>query len=161
MKALTTFQPWVGLIAAGAKPFEFRTWKADSVVGERIVLHASVRKPDRDATIWEVSARIRDGREGYGLKRPEALAFFETLKARLLAREPLGLPLGAGLGTVRVGVPRRVRDIDGRALGIDLSGVREDLYGWPMEAFEPFPAPVACLGAQGLWTWPYDIVRAA
>ncbi len=160
MKALTLWQPWASLVASGIKPLEFRKWRADGHVGERIVVHASVRKIDAEE-IWMMAARLREGREGYGLKRPEALAFFERIKARLLAREPVGLPQGAGLGTARLGVPKRVRDIDPAAFGIDLKGVREDLYGWPMEGFEAFPAPVACMGAQGLWNWPYDDVRAA
>jgi hypothetical protein len=53
MRALTVYQPWCSLIMIGAKPFEFRTWDfsakpglAASVIGQRVVMHASARKVD-------------------------------------------------------------------------------------------------------------------
>ena len=48
MKALTIWQPWASLIMAGAKPYEFRGWRAPrSIIGQRIVIHAAARKVDR------------------------------------------------------------------------------------------------------------------
>ena len=49
MKALTIWQPWASLIIAGAKPYEFRGWRAPrALIGQRIVIHAAARKIDRD-----------------------------------------------------------------------------------------------------------------
>ena len=49
MKALTIWQPWASLIIAGAKPYEFRGWRAPrSIFGQRIVIHAAAKKIDRD-----------------------------------------------------------------------------------------------------------------
>lgn len=141
LSAITIYQPFASMIAAGCKPFEFRKWRADSFVGKRIVIHASVKKVDA-ASIWGMANTLREGHESFGLKRWDALEFLERIKARMLAREPMGLPLGAGLGTVRLGVPRRVADIYAPDFGIDLSGVRPDLFGWPLEVFQPFAEPV-------------------
>lgn len=47
MRALTIRQPWIGAIIAGRKKIENRSWRAPSVLGERILLHASARpQPD-------------------------------------------------------------------------------------------------------------------
>jgi ASCH domain. len=49
MKALTIWQPWASLIIAGAKPYEFRGWRAPrSLIGQRIVIHAAARKIDME-----------------------------------------------------------------------------------------------------------------
>lgn len=46
MLALTIWQPWASLIAAGAKPFEWRSWPAHrGLVGRRIAIHAGARPP--------------------------------------------------------------------------------------------------------------------
>lgn len=154
MKALTIQGPWVHMIAYGAKPYEFRKWRPDSHVGEKLVVHASVKKIDDDL-LWQMAQRLREGKEGYGFKRLAALNFFDMLCARLVARLPLGLPLGAGLGTARLGVPRRVKDLYDP--DCDFTGVSDYLYAWPLEEFEPFAAPVKCMGAQGLWNWPGEV----
>lgn len=43
MRALTIRQPWVGAILAGRKRIENRSWRTDSILGERILLHAGAR----------------------------------------------------------------------------------------------------------------------
>src|SRR3546814_20644641 len=54
MKALTIWQPWASLIIAGAKPYEFRGWRAPrSLIGQRIIIHASAKKIDVKEA-WEL-----------------------------------------------------------------------------------------------------------
>jgi len=43
VRVLTIRQPWIGAILAGRKRIENRSWRADSVLGERILLHAGAR----------------------------------------------------------------------------------------------------------------------
>ena len=42
-RALTIRQPWIGAILAGRKRIENRSWRAESILGERILLHAGAR----------------------------------------------------------------------------------------------------------------------
>jgi hypothetical protein len=49
MKAISLWQPWASLIAAGLKPYETRNWApAPSMIGQTIAIHAA-KKIDRDA----------------------------------------------------------------------------------------------------------------
>jgi hypothetical protein len=73
MKALTLWQPWASLIVMGHKRFETRSWKRDSLIGERISINAA-KRPPKDL--------------------PHELAALDL--------DPLGLPLGAVLGTAVV-----------------------------------------------------------
>ncbi len=60
MKALTIWQPWASLIVAGAKPFEFRGWRAPrSLIGQRIVIHAGATKVAQ-AEVVELFITLRD-----------------------------------------------------------------------------------------------------
>lgn len=48
VKALSLWQPYASLIAAGAKPFETRKWAPPwHLIGKRIAIHAAVRRPTR------------------------------------------------------------------------------------------------------------------
>lgn len=40
MKALTIHQPWAGLIMAGIKPVENRSWRPNLAPGDRFAIHA-------------------------------------------------------------------------------------------------------------------------
>lgn len=163
MKALTIWQPHVQMVVIGAKPFEFRKWKLPAeLVGHRIVIHASLKVADA-GEIFAMAQRLREGRRGTGYIPGLALPYLERVKAALLAKDEAEverlLPRGVGLGTVRVGLPRRVKDIYAPEVDLDLS--RDWLYGWPLEDFLPFKAPVMARGNQGLWDWTLPIEVAA
>ncbi|MCB1462115.1 MAG: ASCH domain-containing protein [Nitratireductor sp.] len=49
MKAISLWQPWASLIAAGVKPYETRHWSPPrELIGQRIAIHAA-KRVDRDA----------------------------------------------------------------------------------------------------------------
>lgn len=151
MKALTLWQPWASLVIEGCKPFEFRGWPAPSrIIGERIVIHASARKPD----MREVEQLLRLLRAG---GRCAAQTCLKPVDAAIELLERGAWPLAAGLGTALVGEPRSGIDI-----GVDFGAIRVNdssrdyhaNWGWPMLDIERWPEPVAMRGAQGLWNWP-------
>lgn len=151
MKALTLWQPWASLAVAGAKPFEFRGWRAPaSIVGQRIVIHASTRKPD----MREVEQLLRLLRAG---GRYAAQTCLTPVDDAIAVLQEGSWPLGAGIGSAIVGEPR-----DGISIGVDFGAIKVNdssrdhhaNWGWPMLDIEQWDQPVPMRGAQGLWTWP-------
>lgn len=141
MKAITIWQPWASLIMAGAKPFEWRNWPAPRWSLGRIVIHAGTR-PMRIAEINELFEDIDAAQTSLvaGLALP------------ILERAHLGLPLGAGLGTAVLGVPRRATEI---YPGDDRCDPKK--WGWPLRDPEPFEPFVPARGFQGFWEWRHDV----
>lgn len=154
LPAITIWQPWASLIAAGLKPYEFRGWPApERLIGGRIAIHAGARaiKPREVAALI---IALRNPVEGprTGL-RPieEALAFLERVHT-----SPAILPLSSVLATATLGRPIRA-DRLARELGVDL-GNDSDRPGtfsiaWPLtdvRRLEPF---VSARGRQGIWGW--------
>ena len=50
MKLLTIKQPWASLICLGIKDVENRTWKQNSLIGERLLIMASKKEENMDST---------------------------------------------------------------------------------------------------------------
>ena len=152
MKALTLWQPWASLVVAGCKPFEFRSWRApQSIIGERIVIHASARK----TVLREVDQLRRLLRAG---GRYAAQTCLTPIERALFVLSFDEWPLGAGLGTAVVGEPR-----NGAEIGADFGAINavndsnrhlHCNWGWPMLDIEGWPKPITMRGAQGLWAWP-------
>lgn len=151
MKALTLWQPWASLVVDGAKPWEFRGWRPPrSIIGERIVIHASARPVNRR----EVEQLIILLRAGGRLAAQTCLVPIEHALAVLYCGE---WPLGCGLGTAVVGEPR-----SGAEIGADLGALKVNdsdrdyhaNWGWPMLEIERWPEPIPMRGMQGLWRWP-------
>ena len=151
MKALTLWQPWASLVVAGAKPYEFRSWRPPaSIVGERIVIHAGARKPNPA----EVSQLIRLLQAGGRYAAATALQPIETA-IDVLRRG--SWPLACGIGTAIVGEPRSGADIGADLGALKVNDSDRDYHsnwGWPMLDVEAWPAPLEMRGAQGLWAWP-------
>lgn len=65
MKLLTIKQPWASLICLGIKDVENRTWRQNSLVGERLLIMASKKDENMDSTniIWreEYHRLVADG----------------------------------------------------------------------------------------------------
>lgn len=162
MKALTIWQPWASLIIAGAKPYEFRSWRPPAaIIGQRIVIHAGAHKIDKE----EASAlyRILQHRDENEKVRQWAA---ETCLHPEPALPILGrawmpyrdkLPMSCGIGTAIVGEPRLGTDI-AEQFGIpranDSTRDEHANWGWPMLEIEAWPEPIPMRGAQGFWTWP-------
>lgn len=165
MKALTIWQPWASLIIAGAKPYEFRGWRApQSLIGQRIVIHAAAKKIDRDET--EALYHILLHRErSPGLKLAAAESCLHPEQAlpilkrawwpELPDHDPL--PMSSGIGTAIVGEPRLGTEI-AEEFGVpranDSDRDEHANWGWPMLEIEPWETPIPMRGAQGFWNWP-------
>lgn len=168
MKALTLWQPWASLIVAGAKPFEFRGWKAPrSAIGQRIVIHAAAR-PMRAAEICEIVDNLKFGGANAAQTCLRIDAALDLLMPLYHFKKPTGLPLSAGLGTAILGEPRNGIEIAVQEFGFPqkaedelpgLPGFDSDRsehanWGWPMLEIERWSEPQPMRGAQGLWNWP-------
>ncbi len=150
MHGLTVWQPWASLIAAGAKPFEWRRWTPPrSLRGRRLAIHASARKPSSreiHAIIFDLQ---RDGNAGTSLNAEIALPLLERW-----ATSPGHLPLSSILCTVQVGDPISAAHYAVRA-GSMPAGYEVDphMWGWPLTDIRQLEPMVPWKGAQGLWQW--------
>jgi len=129
MKALTIWQPWASLIMAGAKPFEFRGWRAPrSMIGQRIVIHAAKRRPD-----WHECRHLLLALQEGGEIAAET-CLHPAIALPILCGCVDELPRSAGLGTAII-------------------GEQHANWGWPMLDVEVWPEPIPMRGAQGFWHW--------
>ena len=154
MKALTVWQPWATLIAAGHKPYEFRgvtstTWMKPAI-GQRIAIHAGMRK----GVGKEVEKLLKALHFG---PRP---ALAETAELYLATKPVPTYPMGCFVCTAVVGEPVR-GDEAARRLGMDVNDSDRPHtfnWGWPLTGIQTVPA-IPCRGFQGLWNVPADIAR--
>ena len=108
MKALTIWQPWASLIIAGAKPYEFRGWRAPrSLIGQRIVIHAAAKKLDGEeaSALWHILVN-RNACDELALAAAETCLHPDHAlpilgRAWMPFREKL--PMSAGIGTAVIG----------------------------------------------------------
>lgn len=162
MKALTIWQPWASLIVAGAKPFEFRGWRAPrSLIGQRIVIHAAARRISLPEVV-DLFVALRDRDVSTPHRIAAAMTCLDAEKALpILARAwtpgDNPLPMSAGLGTALVGEPRDGYDIT-EEFGVprvnDSDRHDQANWGWPMLEVERWDYPVPMSGRQGFWNWP-------
>lgn len=159
MKALTIWQPWASLIIAGAKPYEFRGWRAPrSLIGQRIVIHAAAKKIDDLETKMLFHAwQLRDFDPEIGAAWAETCLIAEHA-GLVLAKGVAGkLPMSAGIGTAIIGEPRLGTEI-AEEFGVpranDSDRDEHANWGWPMLEIEPWETPIPMRGAQGFWNWP-------
>jgi hypothetical protein len=161
MKALTIYQPWASLIMAGAKPYEFRSWRPPaSIISQRIVIHASAKKVDPTGILGLYNTLIeRDYDEAGRICAAETCLHAEAALP-IVSRAFYGdnpLPMAVGLGTAIVGEPRLGTDIAadfGAPRANDSDRDQHANWGWPMLDIEIWPAPIPMRGKQGLWNWP-------
>lgn len=162
MKALTIWQPWASLIIAGAKPYEFRGWRAPrSIIGQRIVIHAATRKIDK-AEACDLHYILLHRTKNAEFAQMAAETCLIPDKAMPILgnswmpfRPPL--PMAAGIGTAVIGEPRLGTEI-AEEFGVpranDSNRDEHANWGWPMLDIEPWPEPIPMRGAQGFWNWP-------
>lgn len=159
MKALTIWQPWASLIMAGAKPYEFRSWRPPTrLIGQRIVIHASVARIDGDNLLDLFNVlQLRDHGDEIALAAAETcLVPDKAIPVLDRAFEGL-LPMACGLGTAILGEPRLGTEI-AEEFGVpranDSDRDQHANWGWPMLEIEVWPDPIPMRGRQGLWNWP-------
>ena len=150
--AITLWQPWATLVAADAKPLEFRRWPAPkNIRGKRIAVHAGA-KPVSKTEIRDLLLRLHSSywRET-GLRREVAI---KILEAALLA--PGSLPRGAILCLATLGEPIRDEVLTAQ-LGLpainDSDRGEHTSWGWPLTDITPLQPYVPAKGAQGFWNW--------
>lgn len=149
--ALTIWQPWASLIAAGAKPYEWRGWEAPRRMhGQRIAIHAGARKVRRDEIAELILDLERGGEAGTSLTVAVAL--------RLLHRwlpSPGMLPLSSIVCTAVLGTPITARAYAARhgVTAQDSDRIDHTKWGWPLTGIEVCEPFVPAKGAQGFWWW--------
>lgn len=150
MMAITIYQPWASLIIAGAKTHEFRSWRAwPHVIGRRVVIHASARAVNV-AEVWALLRAIEGGdAQSLGLLGANAAPIL-----RAVADDPRSIPIGAGIGTARIGQPDRIAQWSVINPLVPLMADRQDRWAWPMERPRRWREPIMARGHKGFWAWP-------
>lgn len=149
--ALTIYQPWASLIIAGAKPFEFRSYRLPAqYVGERVIIHAAGKKLDV-AECRETLSRLRTGGEVAARTCLEPEIAIPVLVQMLDDAARGAVVNGVALGEATFGEAVRGRAIADH-FGYPVSN-RDVNWGWPMLDIEEWPDPVQARGFQGIWTW--------
>jgi hypothetical protein len=180
MRAITLWQPWASLVAIGAKPYEFRSWRPPSwVIGERVGIHAAAR-PVQRIEIVDLVRRLETGdpKRNPCLHPELALPFLRRVLAGLpdrrkakgirddidvawLDAEPYACPTSAVLCTAILGPPRR-GDLCaaefGRVNSLHVPAIAGSAFnwGWPLRQIRPLVPPESARGLQGFWTWKID-----
>jgi activating signal cointegrator 1 len=143
VRALTVFQPWASLIAAGLKPIETRCW-ATHYRG-RIAIHAGKRQVDPEVLHPRIRAALRN------LPPPVYSAIIGTVDV-VDCIEVTGAAPCAG----------RFR-IQGHGTGYDypadvfhFGNFADGRFAWILENPRELARPIPCRGFQTLW----DLERA-
>lgn len=183
MRAITLWQPWASLIAEGVKTIETRSWKApDSLIGERIAIHAAARKPPKCEPC-----------NGSGCGPGTASGAFEACDwcggtgVHGLCAEVSGMPLGAVVATARLAACVPMVDLGDpypdpcvwiwpedstgeTTAGYDHRGwensesvditdqlpygdFRPGRWAWLLDDVEKLPEPIPATGRQRVWRW--------
>jgi hypothetical protein len=150
--AITIWQPWASLIAAGAKPYEWRGWRAPRrLVGKRIAIHAGARRVqtcELAQLLYELRYRHPDLTS---LDVPRAVPLLDQWLT-----SPGSLPLSSVLCLATLGEPitaASYAEWHGGIRAADSDRVDHTKWGWPLtdiEAVQPF---VPAKGRQGIWHW--------
>lgn len=148
-RALTVWQPWASLIAAGAKPYEWRAWPApERMIGQRIAIHAGARPPKRVEIKHLLHLIELDGAEGTSLDIDIAKPLLERW---MMA--PGMLPLSSVLCLATLGQPITAASYaKGRGVA-DSDRINQIQWGWPLTDIEGLQPFVPASGAQGFWMW--------
>lgn len=144
LRGLSLLQPWAGLIAAGAKTIETRSW--DTTYRGQVAIHASKRFTREQRTLC--------------LESP----FREALRLRFpsLYHDTYGLPVGCIVAVARVQWTERTDLFDTLTYDLIQRAEKERAFGdyspgryaWLLTDIRPLPTPVPCKGALGLWAVP-------
>jgi activating signal cointegrator 1 len=133
MKALTLWQPWASLMAAGHKKVETRTW-ATKYRG-LVAIHAALKKPSFLG--WSC----------------ESNEFLEQL--RQLGIDQSALPVGCVLCIAKLVAISETSEVYDDLSGREriFGNYEEGRYAWFFEDVKAFPAPVPAKGNRMLWNW--------
>lgn len=129
MKAISLWQPYASLIAAGVKHYETRSWP--TTYRGPLAIHAAKRPPRADEL-----AAVDDAMRAAGL----------TI---------VDLPFGAIVCAVRLIRLHRTEDIRDRLTPLELSvgNYADGRFAWELQLVKLPPAPIPAVGRQGLFEW--------
>lgn len=151
MHAITLWQPWAQLVAAGIKVQETRSWAPPRwLIGKRIAIHAAKRRPTK-ALLKGLPRVIHDDMYAqYGYDWVDSIPYGAVIctaqlfgVARLTGKKNPG---EWGLDGVRIDTGEHVQ-IFSDAYG-DYSAGR---YIWGLQHIKKKRRPVPMAGKQGLW----------
>ena len=155
MKAITIYQPWASLIAAGAKIYETRGW-ATNYRGP-IAIHAGKKNPSVVLAAVDIGIVSAIGR-AFGLLEKPITDIIEYLDS---------LPLGAVIATAELvechcivqKSPSTGRIVTDRGI---ITPMKDELlfgdwtpyrYAWQLANVQMLAEPIPARGQQGLWNW--------
>lgn len=142
VKALTVWQPWASLIAAGLKQYETRAWSTR--YRGPLAIHAAKRWGENQFYYVKHLKRQYPNRlEQHGLLVNDCAA-------------KLCMPRGAVLCVARlVDVVEMTPDFIARLEAFErtVGDFSSGRFAWQLEIVEVFEEPVPTRGYQGLWEW--------
>lgn len=131
MRAITLYQPWASLIAAGVKDRETRSWPPPQyLVGQRIAIHAGLR----------VEADV-----------PET--FDAEVAHHLGAAWRSTVPRGAVVAIVRLSGWAATGELVRQGLVDAWGDYSPGRYAWLLREIEPLDPPAYVRGQRGIWEW--------
>jgi hypothetical protein len=149
MRAITLWQPYASLIAAGVKHYETRGWKPpQAMIGKRIAIHAALRDADdllkgAKRLPSEVVEVIGNALLSAGFGEVEALENWNRL------------PRGAVVATAIIDIVHRAEDIRSTLSAEELAvGDWDDgRFGWLLRDVQQLTTPIPAKGFQRIWNW--------
>ncbi len=151
---ISVWEPWASLIAASAKPYEFRKWPSlKKLIGQRVAIQASAHPISvREMKVLRYQLeRQPDELGSTGLIKSLAIPIIERAISA-----PKGFPMRHVLCIATHGTPIRNEEL-ARALGsdrlLDSERPQETNWGWPLTDIEVLEPPVRWTGRQGWYTW--------
>jgi hypothetical protein len=151
MKALTIKQPWLALILAGHKHYEFRSW-APPITHGRVLLHAAASKLTKAEMGFYRTELDRCGLE----RAADALQYRDLLTGCFLAVATLA---GSYDCADDIYCPIGVNHEPG--YGPNKVTKWGELLAWHLTDIRTLGKPVPWKGQLGLWDVDWEVVRAA
>ena len=183
MKAISLWQPWASLIAAGAKPYETRSWAPPrELIGQPIAIHAA-KKIDKGAAQFAEELCYGQHSSGSHDLADKIEATYSTCPDELMgifgqATLPIGcivaiakldaaFQLGEMADGTAIPAARVVRRLTSRQMP-ECFTVRYDDFGdyapgrwaWLLRDVKPLNPPIAAKGAQGFFELPQGWLAA-
>ena len=166
MKAISLWQPWASLIAAGAKTIETRSWAPPkAIIGQRIAIHAAKRKPTSDDL--EVLQNLDKMPVGF-MRHPQFGSIMPDGRGRMALGQVLATAVLADAWQVSNDSTPTIYD-DGYPMVYQARDIfdnadkcaKADPYGdfgvgrwlWFLEDIQKLDPPVPEKGHQGFWNW--------
>lgn len=147
MKAISLWQPWASLVAAGIKLVETRSWFTDR--RGTLAIHAAKHRLTRP----QVDAMRRELHEMTALLYPDKYC---SVHPEMMLD---ALPYGAVVAVVQLIACRDTNSVRERVSAQErLCGdFRPGRFAWMFERVQRLRSPVACRGFQGIFELPLSI----